>query len=75
MNPEDETQLWMGGVPVHFVKWSAHGLIYARVGSQETLANVTRSTVKRLLAEGILVIKGYRPEWACPEEGCEEEDA
>jgi hypothetical protein len=68
MSQEEETRLWMGGMSIQFVKWTGHGLIYARVGSQETLANLTRSTVKRLLKDGTLVIEGYRPDWACPDD-------
>jgi hypothetical protein len=62
------TQLWLGGMRVEFIRWTNSGVIYARVGSQETLANLTRSTVRRLLKEGMLVIEGYRPDWATPEE-------
>lgn len=68
MSQEDETRLWMGGMPIQFVRWTAHGLIYARVGSQETMANLTRTTVKRLLKDGTLVIEGYRPDWAYPDD-------
>ncbi len=44
---EHDTRLWMGGVEVDFLKWTPHGLIYNRVGSRETLANLTRGTVRR----------------------------
>lgn len=68
MSQEDETRLWMGGMPVQFVRWTTHGLIYTRVGSRETLANLTRNTVRRLLKDGTLLIEGYRPDWAEPED-------
>ncbi len=58
------TRLWMGGVEVDFLRWTAHGLIYTRVGSRETMANLTRGTLRRLLQEGTLRIEGYRPDWA-----------
>lgn len=68
MSEESPTQLWLGGMQVEFVKWTQSGLIYTRVGSQETLANLTRSTIRRLLKEGMLVIEGFRPDWAIPED-------
>lgn len=71
MSEEQDTQLWMGGMQVEFVRWTPHGLIYTRVGSRETLANLTRSTVKRLLKEGTLMIEGYRPDWASSEDSDE----
>ena len=64
MSEQPSTQLWLGGMRVEFIKWTQSGLIYTRVGSRETLANLTRSTIKRLLKEGMLVIEGYRPDWA-----------
>ena len=62
-----DTRLWMGGVEVEFIKWTPHGLVYNRVGSTETLANLSRGTVIRLQQEGMLRIEGYRPAWAEPE--------
>jgi hypothetical protein len=61
---EHDTRLWMGGIEVEFIKWTPHGLVYTRVGSTETLANLSRNTVIRLLQEGTLRIEGYRPAWA-----------
>ena len=60
---EFNTKLWLGGMPVEFIKWSRHGLIYVRVGSQETVANLSRNTVRRLLKDGTLQIEGFRPAW------------
>ncbi len=64
---EHDTRLWMGGVEVDFLKWTPHGLIYNRVGSRETLANLTRGTVRRLVQEGTLRIEGFRPAWVEPD--------
>ena len=63
MDNINETRLYLGGVPVDFVKWTGRGLIYTRVGSQETMAHLSRSTVLRLIEEGTLEVEGYSPEW------------
>jgi hypothetical protein len=68
MDDEQDTRLWMGGVEVQFMRWTPHGLIYTRVGSRATLANLTRTTVKRLLQDGTLRIEGFRPAWADPDD-------
>lgn len=68
MDDEQDTRLWMGGVEVQFMRWTPHGLIYTRVGSQVTLANLTRTTVRRLLQDGTLRIEGFRPAWADPDD-------
>jgi hypothetical protein len=62
-----DTRLWMGGVEVQFVGWTNFGLVYTRVGSMQTLANLTKSTVRRLLQDGTLRIEGYCPDWADPD--------
>ncbi len=67
MDNERDTRLWMGGVEVQFVGWTAYGLVYTRVGSMQTLANLTKSTVRRLMLDGTLKIEGYRPDWADPD--------
>jgi hypothetical protein len=67
LNDEHETRLWLGGVEVQFIKWTPNGLIYNRVGSLETVAHLSKSTIHRLLDEGTLYIEGYRPDWAYPE--------
>jgi hypothetical protein len=67
VNEDHDTQLWMSGMPVKFVKWTPNGLIYHRVGSQETMAHLSRGTIQRLLREDVLRIEGYHPEWASSE--------
>jgi hypothetical protein len=62
-----DTRVWFGGVEVEFVGWTQFGLVYTRVGSMQTLANLTKSTVRRLLRDGTLRIEGYRPDWADPD--------
>ncbi|MBN1200915.1 MAG: hypothetical protein JXJ20_03565 [Anaerolineae bacterium] len=59
-----DTRMWMSGIEVKFFKWTPNGLIYTRVGSQETMAYLSRNTIHRLLEEGVLRIQGYRPAWA-----------
>ncbi|MBN1679262.1 MAG: hypothetical protein JW966_03155 [Anaerolineae bacterium] len=63
MNPQHDTQLWWCGVEMEFIKWTPNGLICNRVGSHETIAQLSRKTVRRLLDEGTLLITGYRPDW------------
>ncbi len=62
-----DTRVWFGGVEVEFVGWTNYGLVYTRVGSVQTLANLTKSTVRRLLRDGTLRLEGYRPDWADPD--------
>lgn len=62
-----DTRVWFGGVEVQFVGWTNYGLMYTRVGSAQTLANLTKSTVRRLLRDGTLRVEGYRPDWADPD--------
>jgi len=62
-----DTRVWFGGVEVHFVGWTTYGLVYTRVGSMQTLANLTKSTVRRLLRDGTLRVEGFRPDWANPD--------
>lgn len=64
---QPDTRLWMGGMEVQFVGWTNYGLVYTRVGSMQTLANLTKSTVRRLLLDGTLRVEGYRPDWADPD--------
>lgn len=68
-----DTRVWFGGVEVQFFGWTQYGLVYTRVGSMQTLANLTKSTVRRLLRDGTLRIEGYSPDWANPELFPEEE--
>jgi hypothetical protein len=68
MDEEHTTRLWVGGVEVEFLKWTAYGLIYNRVGSRETRANPTRGTGRRLSQDGTLRIEGYRPAWDDPDD-------
>jgi hypothetical protein len=62
-----DTRVWFGGVEVQFVGWTNYGLVYTRVGSVQTLANLTKSTVRRLLRDGTLRVEGFRPDWADPD--------
>jgi hypothetical protein len=64
VDDQETTRLWLGGMEVDFVKWMPTGLIYTRVGSQETIAHLPRASVQRLLQDGTLRIEGYRPGWA-----------
>lgn len=59
----NDTRLWLSGVPVEFVKWTPRGLVYVGLGSQETLTNLSRGMVKRMLRDGLLRIEGYMPDW------------
>ena len=43
------------------------------MGSSQTLANLTKSTVRRLLKDGTLRVEGYRPDWADPDLAAEED--
>ncbi len=60
---QDDTRLWMSGVPVRFVKWNDRGLVYASMGGDHDLSSLTKGMVKRLLRDGLLVVEGFRPDW------------
>lgn len=66
---QDDTRLWMSGVPVRFVKWTDRGLVYSGMGTEHDLSSLTKGMVKRLLRDGLLVIEGYRPDWVHHENG------
>ncbi len=63
MSEEGQTRLRLGGMEVDFVKWLPKGLIYTRIGSQETIASLNQATVRRLVRAGTLEIEGYCPAW------------
>ncbi|NDJ78038.1 MAG: hypothetical protein GYB65_17445 [Chloroflexi bacterium] len=63
MNGELPTRVWLSGMEVDLVKWLPNAMVYTRLGSQETVASLNRSTVARLLEDGTLQIEGYRPDW------------
>ena len=63
MSNEHQTRLRLGGMEVDFVKWLPKGLIYTRIGSEETIASLNQASVRRLVREGTLEIEGYCPEW------------
>lgn len=67
MSDSQDTRVWLGGVPVSFVQWMPTGLVYTRVGSTDTAAHLSRSTVKRLIREGMLKFEGYYPDWVYEE--------
>lgn len=63
MSQDEETRLIMSNVPVRFIRWTPHGLVYTGIGSEEKLSHLNRGMVRRLVQEGILDIQGYRPVW------------
>lgn len=64
MTQYEDTQVWLGGLPVQFVRWGSRALVYVNIGSESTLSSLRRNTVQRLLQDGVLHIEGYRPDWA-----------